>query len=78
LQTRKVAANTGAAASSGCIACHQGARSFEGRDVDELAQRIHAVLQGEVRHPPLVLGDTSNEAIEQLAAELAGDQSAGS
>lgn len=72
LQTRSGIANAEVAAASGCVTCHQGKRSFEGRDAEELAARIHALLRGEVRHPPLGLDDVSDAAIEQLAAELAG------
>ncbi|ANO50400.1 hypothetical protein [Woeseia oceani] len=70
LQTRDVVAHSEPATTS-CANCHQGKLSFAGKDSQELAVRIHAVLNGEIRHPPLGLDDVSDAAIQQLAEQLA-------
>lgn len=57
-------------AAAACGACHQGKRSFAGRDNKQLAAQIHGILDGKIKHPPLSLDDTSDEAIAELAEEL--------
>lgn len=58
-------------AAAACGACHQGKRSFSGQDAEVLAAQIRSILDGELKHPPLRLDDSSEAAIEELAAELA-------
>lgn len=69
-QTRGTGGEASAAAEE-CGACHQGKRSLAGRDSDALAAAIRAIRDGKVKHPPLELDDTSDEALAELAAELA-------
>lgn len=59
-------------APAGCSACHQGKRSFAGRDVQELAAAIRAIRDGQLKHPALGLGDDSDAAIDALAEQLVG------
>ena len=64
-------ASTGVASS--CVGCHQGKRSFSGRDAQELAEAIRAIRDGKVRHPALGLPDDSDAAIDAVAEELASN-----
>lgn len=65
--------NAGKPAAAACTSCHQGSRSFEGRDSDELAAGIRALLDGKLAHPPVSLDDTSDEALAELAKQLTGE-----
>jgi len=56
-----------------CVACHQGERSFVGREADQLAEQIKAIRDATLRHPPLGLADSSDAAIEELAKELSSE-----
>lgn len=68
LPAGEVAAAAGATAS--CNACHQGKRSFTGRDAEALAAAIRSIRDGELKHPALGLSDDSDVAIAALAAKL--------
>ena len=56
-----------------CLACHTGTRSFAGREAAAVAEQIRLVRDGKIAHPPLTLDDTSDEALEALAAELVSE-----
>ena len=62
--------DAGKPAADACTSCHQGARSFKGRDSDKLAAGIRALLDGKLAHPPVALEDTSDEALAELAMQL--------
>jgi hypothetical protein len=58
------------APAASCSACHQGERSFSGRDVETLAGEIRKIRDGKVKHPPLRLDDSGDAAVYALAERL--------
>ncbi|MBT8098062.1 MAG: hypothetical protein KJO19_13580 [Woeseia sp.] len=60
------------ATTASCAGCHQGKRSFSGRDAEELADAIRTIRDGELQHPPLGLQDPSDAAVDELAENLVG------
>lgn len=65
------AADSSVAAS--CTSCHSGNLSLAGEDAVEIAGLIREILDGDLAHPPLVMDDTSDEAIAELARQLTAE-----
>lgn len=59
-----------AGATDACMDCHF-AEDFAGEDSNALVEKLKAVRDGAVRHPP-ALQDVSDEDLAAVAAELNG------
>ncbi len=71
----KTAASAGKAVdASRCTACHQGGLSLTRYSGDELTQRILALRNNPANHPPLLLEDADENAIQKLASALSSGQ----
>lgn len=71
----KTSASAGKAVdASRCMACHQGGLSLTRYSGDELTQRILALRHNPANHPPLMLEDADEDAIQKLASALSSGQ----
>ncbi|MEQ8860030.1 MAG: hypothetical protein RIC56_15405 [Pseudomonadales bacterium] len=53
-----------------CLTCHAGPMGFAGKDPAGVAASLRDIVAGERAHPPFRLEDTSDAALDALAARL--------
>ena len=62
-------ASAGAQKAKSCMGCHNSPISLKGRGVEEIAEQIKAILDGDKDHPP-GLAELREEDIRDIATYL--------